>query len=215
MKILKLAFVALLLAWLSFVGFGAYRWYGDFTENRDPLRSERIELEKSKLDRLTEQEKQRTEQERRKSLVLSAKLRRQERLENSQAVSLSAVVLASFVRLFFPLLFSVSCVGGLVYAFTRKVPVKTPFIETLLPVRRAAALAEKSLQVSNAAEMGKVLAFQEETTRHRLHDFASLGNAFFRKGIQAGTAAVAPLAGAWIETLNRTKDTESYLTCQG
>ena len=194
MKILKLAFVALLLAWLSFVGFGAYRWYGYFTENRDPLRSERIELEKSKLDRLTEQEKQRTEQERRKSLVLSAKLRRQERLENSQAVSLSAVVLASFVRLFFPLLFSVSCVGGLVYAFTRKVPVKTPFIETLLPARRAAALAEKSLQVSNAAEMGKVLAFQEETTRHRLHDFASLGNAFFRKGIQAGTAAALPAA---------------------
>lgn len=174
MKIVKLAIIAALLAWLPVVGFGAYRVYQSFSGFSGVLRAEKTALESAKLERLTEQERQKSEQERRKTAVLMARLRRQERLENSQAVSLSAVVLASFLRLFPVLLFGGASIGGLVYTLTKKVPVKTPFVETVLPVRKAAAIVERSLQVSNSAEMARCLAFSDDVTEARMNSAANL-----------------------------------------
>ncbi len=179
MRIVKLAIIAALLAWLSVVGVGAYRVHQSFYGVSGALRAGKTALESAKLERLTEQERQKSERERRKTEVLMARLRRQERLENSQAVSLASVTLATFTRLFPVLAFCGASIGGLCFVVFRRVPVKTPFVETMLPVRKAAAIVERSLQVSNSAEMARVLAFSEEISRARMND---AGN--FLKGLK-------------------------------
>ena len=135
----------------------------------DPLESARVELQKIRIMQNIERLKVKQEVESRETAIVKAELARQERIESNQGVNVASVALAMFWRLSLPLSFITAIAGAGVYAFARRVPVKTPFIETMLPVRRAAALAEKSLQVSNAAEMGKALAFQHDISQQQIH----------------------------------------------
>ena len=105
MKIFKLLLIFIMLAWFSAIGYGVYRVYLSF-DISDPLRLSRIALKSAELERLTEQERQKTEQERRETAKTLARLRRQELVENHEAVSFAAITLATFTRLFPVLLFS-------------------------------------------------------------------------------------------------------------
>ena len=165
---------------------GAYRVFLAF--EYPELRLTRIELKAAELARLTEQEKQRTERERRETLREMARLERQTRLESSAAVSLAAVTLAAFLRLFPVLIAAAAAVGGLVYALTRRVRIESPICGEF-PRKDAFALASMALQVQYAEAAGKVAAFSEDTARRRLNDFATLGKAFLRSGLQTQAAA--------------------------
>ena len=145
MNIIKLFLIIGVIVWVSALGYGLYRAYLSF--DSPELRLTRIGLKAAELEKETEKEKQETLKQQAETAKVLAKLRRQERLENSQAVSMAAVTLATFLRLSPVLAFLTAISGGLVYVLTKKVPVKTPYIETLLPVRKAAAIVEKSLQV--------------------------------------------------------------------
>ena len=167
MKALKLLLIIAVLTWFSgllFVGNKVYRKL----QAGDPLKSERIEYETAKLNRLTEQERQKTEQERRETAVTLANLRRKERLENSQAVSAAAVVLAVFLRSFPVLLFGGASIGGLVFAYTRRVHLSTPQISGAFPRKDALIIARTALQVANAEAAARSLAFAENVSQERL-----------------------------------------------
>ena len=189
MKIFKLLLVFVILAWFFAVAYGAYRVYLSF-DISDPLRLSRIALKSAELERLTEQERQKTEREKRETAKTLAKLRRQELVENHEAVSVAAVTLATFTRLFPVLLFSAASIGGLVFAFTRRVRIESPICGEF-PRRDAFQLASMALQVQYAEAAGRVAAFSEDTTRHRLQDFATIGKTFLR-GVNTEPAALLP-----------------------
>lgn len=178
MKIFKLLLIFVLLAWVSAIGYGAYRVYLSF-DISDPLRLNKIALKAAELERQTEQERQKTEREKRETAKTLAKLRRQELVENHEAVSFAAVTLATFTRLFPVLMFSAASIGGLVFAFTRRVKIESP-VAGVFPRKDAFQLASMALQVQYAEAAGRVAALGEETTRHRLQDFAAIGKTFLR-----------------------------------
>lgn len=189
MKIFKLLLIFIMLAWFSAIGYGVYRVYLSF-DISDPLRLSRIALKSAELERLTEQERQKTEQERRETAKTLARLRRQELVENHEAVSFAAITLATFTRLFPVLLFSAASIGGLVFAFTRRVKIESP-VAGVFPRKDAFQLASMALQVQYAEAAGRVAALGEETTRHRLQDFAAIGKTFLR-GVNTEPAALLP-----------------------
>lgn len=179
MKAIKLILICGVLVWFSALGYGAYRVYLSF-DISDPLRLSRIGLKAAQLEKETEEAKQETLRQQAETAKTLARIERQRQLESSQAVSSAAVALAVFWRSLPLLLFASSAVGGMVYAFTRRVRIDAP-ITGVFPRKDAFRLASMALQVQYAESMGKVASFSEEVSRARLHDTAGMIKAF--KGI--------------------------------
>lgn len=168
MKAFKLLLICAVLAWFGVMVFVGNRIYQSYA-SADPLRSEKVELQKVRILKDIETLRVQQEQERQKTAVISARLARQERIEKHQGVNFAAVTLAMFWRLFPVLTFGTALTGGLVYAFTRRVSIQTPQISGAFPRRDALVIAKTALAVSNASEMGKALAFQHDISQQQIH----------------------------------------------
>lgn len=136
------------------------------------------------------------EKEAQKTALLTAKLakeraeqERQARIQARPEVEESRAFLARFWYLL-PVIGSgalVLCgaVGSLVYAFTRKTLVKTPFAETYVRPKVAAELVRESFKVSSAAEMAKVAALLKEASDDKFQEVVkgvSVMKGFLPKG---------------------------------
>ena len=170
--------VVLLLAILA---AGVVMYQRRTLDAKNPLASELIELERARIEQQTEAIRLEQEKQKQESAKLAAKLAKeraeQERQAKIQATPLvvSSRTLAAAAWYVMPLFVIASGLtgAGVFYVF-RRVPVETPFVKASLPVRRAAAIVEKSLTVSSAAEMAKAYAFQEEISQKRLETDAKV-----------------------------------------
>jgi len=200
MKAVKFFLIFAVLAWfgvLAFVGNKIYQGYA----SADPLRAEKVELQKVRILKDIEDLKVKQEVEQRETAIVKAKLARQERIESHQGVSFAAVVTAFFWKLSPVIAFLTAITGAGVFFIFRRVPVKTPFVETMLPVRRASEIVEKSLTVSNAAELAKAYAFQEEVSQKRLETDAKVMHSL-RAGRENITVHNAPALPAPQQAVN-------------
>lgn len=114
------------------------------------------------------------QEEERKTAVTLAKLKREEKIESAAVVYYSAVTLAAFGRLLPVLMFLASSIAGIVYVRSRKVVFEYAGIRTFLSPREVPAVVNASIRVQALAESGKVQAFQEDISRHRIADTALL-----------------------------------------
>lgn len=103
------------------VRLGAYRVYQSFTTKDDPLRAEKIELQRAEILRETEEERQETEKQKRKTAKTLAAIDRQAKLDSNQGVNFAAVTLAVTWRMTFPLLLFSGLLGGGVYLWRKPV----------------------------------------------------------------------------------------------
>ena len=178
----------ILLACLAFAALvmAAYLWQIQTAD--DPLASDKVELQRVRLLKDIESLQLAQERERQTSAKLAAKLAKERAEQERQATIQSTPLvvtsrtLAAAAWPVLPLfLLGSAMTGGLVYAFVRRTTIETPFVKASLPVRSAAAIVERSLQVSNSAEMARSLAYTEEISRARMNDTANMVKAF--KGI--------------------------------
>ena len=132
------------------------------------------------------------EKEAQKTALLTAKLakeraeqERQAKIQDAPVVVKSRVTLMAFLYVL-PILLTASALIGLpCYAVFRHVYVETPFYKGNLPAKKAFAVAERSLNVSNAAELAKAMAFAEELSQQRLKTDADV-----LKSLRAGRESV-------------------------
>lgn len=115
------------------------------------------------------------QREAQKTALLKAKLLKEQqkaeqdaKIQAAQVVEQSRVTLTAFLY-FLPIILTASALIGVpCYAVFRHVYVETPFYKGNLPAKKAFAVAERSLHVSNAAELAKAMAFAEELSQQRL-----------------------------------------------
>lgn len=194
MKAVKFFLIFAVLAWfgvLAFVGNKIYQGYA----SADPLRAEKVELQKVRILKDIEDLRVQQEVEQRETAIVKAKLARQERIEKNAGVSFAAVTLAMFWRLFPVLTFGTALTGGLVYAFTRRVKIESPVISGAFPRKDALAIAQTALTVANSEAMGKALAFSEDITRARIADMTDFARAI-RPGRETVNISNAPALSA-------------------
>ena len=134
----------------------------------DPLRAEKLQLEKSRLDRLTEKEKQRTEQAKRDTARTLAAIERQARLEANRGVNTAVVIFAVTWRLTPTIILITAIAGGGVYLWRRPVLFEFEGVKAFLPRHAVADATQQAITAKQQAEMVKALAFAESVTQGRI-----------------------------------------------
>lgn len=171
----------LILATLAALVATAYLWKLQTTD--DPLASQKLALSQANLERLTEKEKQKTEEAKQQTALVLSNIATKQAKQQQHAVVVSAPIVvtaktwatAGAYLLPYFLLASGMTGAGLFYFF-RRVRMDAP-ISGVFPRKDAFRLASMALQVQYAEAAGKVAAFSEETTRHRLQDMTDFARA--------------------------------------
>jgi plasmid maintenance system antidote protein VapI len=145
-------------------------WYASRQQIQptDPLRAEKIQLDKIKLERLAEQEKQRTEAQKRETAREIARIERQTTLESNKGVSLAAVTLAITWRLTPVMLLLAGLVGGSVYLWRRPVLFEFESIRAYLPRYAVAEATQQALITQERKATVEALAYAESVTQGRV-----------------------------------------------
>ena len=167
MKGFKIIIIVGLLLYLAALSTAATLIYKRYITS-DPLRAERLELEKSKLDRLTEQEKQRTEEAKRETARTLAAIERQARLEANQGVNAAVVIFAVTWRLTPTIILSAALIGGGVYLWRRPVLFEFESIRAYLPRHAIAEATQQALITQERKAMVEALAYAETVTQGRI-----------------------------------------------
>lgn len=149
-------------------------WLLSDEPDADPLASQVQALKSLKIQQDIERLKIQQEEEKRKTAVTLAKLKRDEKIETAAPVYVSAVTLATFLRLLPVILFSTAVIVGIVYISCRRVLFQYGDVLTLLPAREVSRVVEASIRVKALSEAAKVQAYQEDISRHRIADTALL-----------------------------------------
>ena len=140
----------------------------------DSLAGHRQTLAVLRVQKDIERLKIRQEEEKRETAVTLARLENARRIESASPVVISGIVSATLTRLF-PVVLFVSLAGGaFVFLVVRRIPFEFSGIKTTLSAREVSQVVEAAVHVQALAESGKVLSFQEEISRARLHDAALL-----------------------------------------
>lgn len=207
MKAIKIMVIIALLAWFSVLALIGNRIYQRYA-NADPLAAEKLELEKSKLDRLTEREKQRTEQAKRDTARTLAKIERQARLEANQGVNVAVVIFAVTWRLTPTILLITAIAGGAVYLWRKPVLFEFEGVRAFLPRHAVADATQQAIVTKQQAEMVKALAYAETVTQGRIEQIFQAIKAMPRhdSGHAAQLALTAP-TNAQLPTFREIFDT--------
>lgn len=173
----------------------------------DPLRAEKLQLEKSKLDRLTEREKQRTEAAKRDTARTLAKIERQARLEANQGVNVAVVIFAVTWRLTPTIILITAIAGGAVYLWRKPVLFEFDGVKAFLPRHAVAGATQQAITTKQQAEMVKALAYAETVTQGRIEQIFQAIKAMPRHdGHEAQLALTAP-TNAQLPTFREIFDT--------
>lgn len=173
----------------------------------DPLAAEKLELEKSKLDRLTEREKQRTEAAKRDTARTLAAIERQARLEANQGVNVAVVIFAVTWRLTPTILLITAIAGGGVYLWRKPVLFEFEGIRTPLPRHAVAEATQQAIIAKQQAEMVKALAFAETVTQGRIEQIFQAIKAMPRQDGHAAQVALTAPTNAQLPTFREIFDT--------
>ena len=167
-------------------------WYASRQQLQpaDPLRTEKLELEKSKLDRLTEQEKQRTEAQKRETARTLASIERQARLEANTGVNFAVVIFAVTWRLTPTILLSAALIGGGVYLWRRPVLFEFESIRAYLPRHAIADATQQALITQERKAMVEALAYAETVTQGRIEQILGAMKAMPKQGVNLTQAAL-------------------------
>lgn len=168
MKPINFILAVVVTLWMGLFSWGAYRVYESYTAGRDPLRAEKLELQRAAILRDTEKERQKTEEAKRKTAKTLAAIDRQAKLESNQGVNLAAVALAMSWRLSFPLLLCSGLIGGGVYLWRKPVLFEFEGVRAFLPRHAVPEVTQQALVTKQQAEMVKALAYAEGVTQERV-----------------------------------------------
>jgi len=168
MKTVNVIVALVVFAWLALVGWGAWRVYDAYMIGRDPLRAEKLALKQAELERLTEQEKQKTEEQKRKTARTLAAIDRRARLESNQGVTFASVALAVTWRMTFPVLLLSGLTGAGVYLYRKPVLFEFEGVKAYLPRHAVPEVTQQALVAKERAEMVKALAYAESVTKERV-----------------------------------------------
>ena len=176
----------------------------------DPLRAEKLQLEKSKLDRLTEREKQRTEAAKRDTARTLAAIERQARLEANQGVNLAVVVFAVTWRLTPTIILLTAIAGVGVYLWRRPVLFEFEGVKAFLPRHAVVEATQQAITTKQQAEMVKALAYAETVTQGRIEQiFQAIKAMPTREGVNLTQAALPESTPGRLPTFQEIFDTRT------
>lgn len=134
----------------------------------DPLRAEKLELQRAEILRETEREKQRTEAEKRETALTLAAIDRRARLESNTGVTFASVALAVTWRLTFPLLLFSGLIGAGVYLYRKPVLFEFEGVKAFLPRYAVPEVTQQALAVQERKAMVEAFAYAESVTKERV-----------------------------------------------
>lgn len=208
MKAIKIIIIIALLAWIGMLSLVGTRIYQRYI-NTDPLRAEKLQLEKSKLDRLTEREKQRTEAARQETARTLANIERQARLEANQGVNVAVVVFAVTWRLTPTIILLTAIAGGGVYLWRRPVLFEFEGVRAFLPRHAVAEATQQAITTKQQAEMVKALAYAETVTQGRIEQIFQAIKAMPTRDSHAAQTALPESTPGRLPTFQEIFDTRT------